>query len=220
MFRSLLSNKPHMGAVFTNDGMRSSSKRLLDTDTNDNAKLAKETTGDGNFWEGIEALTPFIELQLAVTTFLEGDLAPLSAVIVGYAYIHRASNSLTDKGFSSLPGFIKRQLKKRLELIWSPIHALAVVLNPAIRPEEWKLFDELLGKGKLANAARQALASLSNFFNYSTEKQGHAMGALNARLSYMLPLTKNEMAYHPLVWWKQEGAVMADALSPVVDPCA
>lgn len=154
MFRSLLSNKAQMRAVFNNDRMRPRSQRLLDVLTNDNAKLSEQTTGDGDFWENIDTLTPFVELQLAVTTFLEGNLAPLSAVIVGYAYIYRASNSLKDKEFAALTSFTKRQLKKRLKLIWSPVLALAVVLDPAIQPDQWKLFDGLLGRGKLADAAR------------------------------------------------------------------
>lgn len=40
------------------------------------------------------------------------------------------------------------------------------------------------------------------------------MGALNARLAHLLPFRMNEMAYHPVVWWKQDSAVMADVLSP------
>lgn len=55
MFRSLLSNKAQMGAVFTNDRMRPSSQKLSDVQANGNVNIVEETVGGGDFWEGLLA---------------------------------------------------------------------------------------------------------------------------------------------------------------------
>ena len=106
-FKSILLSKDLVAGVFKKKGMLPVKDRALDLRATLQAAKVVKYACEAHFWTELEVLTPLFKIINAMVTFLEGDKALLSQVLLSFAVIAETLN------FYKIPGAIVFTVKKR-----------------------------------------------------------------------------------------------------------
>ena len=172
---------------------------------------------EAHSWIQLEVITPLFEIINAIVTFLEGDGALLCHVSISFLVI---SESLT---LLILPPAIavttKKAFVKRYSTIASPLHALAVVLDPAVSKSHREALSFLYTDCTFSNSACVAMAKCCQWLDMddATTKEAarQFIMALPDTGAVMSRCSEQSSACHPQLWWLVDGCATAKMISPI-----
>lgn len=226
---SCVENQDPIVSVFTREKMLPVKERQIDfTSAGSLAKDVDSFILRGEFWESLKGLQPIFRLYNRVISELEGDVCPLSAVLMYFTMLFDFAPILAPS--ASVSAAMRKSLQLRYKSIYSSAHVLSCILDPAIPHDRLDALEHFhlsaLKEGALYHrvttfqeAGVGALRISAKYLGLGSDSIGEAEGQLSLILANFgrswIRSDELSVRNHPLMYWMIEGKHFANFLLPI-----
>lgn len=228
---SCVENQSLIVGIFTRQKMLPEKDRKMDFVSN--TSLAKDIVSfilDGEFWESLRSLLPIFRIYNRIVTELESDTVPISSVLLAFTLLFELAPILSPSPDAHRVCLsMQSSLLHRYRTIYSPVHVLSCILDPAIphcrlaalenfhiraltnpqQPQSPPSFHE---------ACLVALRTTGKFLSVSEDCMCEAEGQLSLLLTNFGQKWRRadelSLRNHPILYWMIEGKYFANYLPP------